>query len=78
MVSEYTGAKQAVEKVDKKFVVPLDKRIISEKIIEYFDYDLKKKKTLSKKNKEAAKEFSEKDMLDLFKKRFSKFVDKIK
>lgn len=46
IVSEYTGAKQAVEKVDKKMVVDLNKEKIVKDIFDYFNLSLKKKKRI--------------------------------
>lgn len=77
IVSKYTGAKQALGKVDKRFVVPLNKWVISKKIIEYFNLDLKKKKSLSKKNKNIARKFNEKKMLKTFRKQFQNLIKDI-
>ena len=77
IVSEYTGAKQAVEKFDKNFIVKLDKKRVSKKIIDYFRLSLNEKKELSKKCKKVANEFNEKDILDLFEKEFIKFIKEV-
>ena len=75
IVSKYTGAKQAVEKFDEKFVVPLDKELISKRIVDYFNLNLKRKKELSKKCREVSREFNEKDMLKRFKEQFKKLIE---
>ena len=70
LVSEYTGAKEVLEKVDKDFISPLNKNLISKRIINYFNLNLKKKKTLSKKSRITARKFDEKEMLRSFKEKF--------
>lgn len=77
IVSKYTGAKEAVEKVDKKFVVPLDKKVISKRITDYFNLNLKRKKELSKKCRKVSREFNEKEMLKLFKEKFRSLLKDI-
>jgi len=59
IVSEWTGTKEVVAKVDEDLIVPLDKNIISEKIIWYFDLPIEKKKLLSDKCREVIKEYTE-------------------
>lgn len=74
IVSKFTGAKEAVEMVNSKFVVPLNKKIISKKIIEYFNKSLKERQNLSKKFKERSKFYSEEKQLQNFKKQFETLV----
>ncbi|MCX6749290.1 MAG: glycosyltransferase [Candidatus Pacearchaeota archaeon] len=76
-VSEYTGAKQAVMKADNKLILPMNKKIISEKLMNYLYSDLKEKKSLSKKCRKAAEQFNEKDTLEIFREKFSGFIEKV-
>ena len=78
IVSEYTGAKQAVIKADKNLITSLDKEEIVNKIEGYFNQSLNKKETLSKKCRKAAEIFNEKDMLNQFRRNFPKFIEAIK
>lgn len=77
IVSKYTGAKQIVEKADKKMVVDLNKEKIINNILNYFNMPLKKKKELSKKLRKVAKEFNENDILKEFNNKFSLLTRKI-
>lgn len=77
IVSEATGAKEAVACVDKNFVVPLDKEKASKKIINYFLMDISQKKILSKRFREEAKKFKEADILKFFKKQFESLIKEI-
>ena len=77
IVSNYTGAKQVVTKVNKKLVVPLSKEIVSKKVVDYFNLNSKKKRALSKKRRKIATKFNENEMLKSFKKQFSEFIIQI-
>ncbi len=77
IVSEYTGAKEVVEKANKDFVVSMNKGEIVEKILNWFDLDLKRKKEISKKGRIPAKEFKEEKMLKYFKKQLDSLVEEI-
>jgi len=79
IVSKFTGAKEAVEKVNSKFVFSLeDKERIVNKILEYFKKSQKEKLKLGKKFKKQAKFFNEKNCINLFKQRFSELINEIK
>jgi len=77
IVSELTGAKEAVETVAPGFVVPLSEKIVSENIINYFDKTLKEKMDLSKKVKERSKFYDEDRQLEDFKKQFGELVNEL-
>ena len=77
IVSDITGAKEAVEKVNPKFVLPLDGKLITEKIREYFDMSLKEKQEISKRFKEESKFYNEERHLKNFKKQFFELSDKL-
>lgn len=77
MVSDYTGAKDIVEKAGKDLVVSLDKGRISKRIENYFNSDLKEKEKTSKECRNIAGKYNEKDMLNNFKKKFDKLIKEI-
>lgn len=77
LVSEFTGSREVVEKVDEKFVLPLNKEIISKKIIEYFKIDIEDKLKLSLKCKKIAAYYSETNAVNAFKKAFEELYDEL-
>jgi len=78
IVSEFTGSKEFVEKLDKDFVVPLTKEIILRKINNYFKLDIKSKKNLSKRAKRATDDLNEMNQLKEFKNEFNQLLLKLK
>jgi len=74
IVLELTGAKEAVEKVDSKFIVPLNEKKISDKITEYFNKSLKEREILSGKFREQSRFYNEAKQLESFKKQFRELV----
>jgi len=77
IVSEYTGAKEVVEKANKDFVVPVNKNKIVEKIIKYFDSKQEEKEQLSRKVRIPAKKFEEEYMIKYFKKQLENLLKEI-
>jgi len=77
IVSEYTGSKEIVKKANKDFVVPLNKRKIIEKIIEYFNLSANEKKLISQRGRIPAKKFEERKMLEYFKKQLDVLLKEI-
>jgi len=77
IVSELTGAKEVIKKVDASFIVPLNEKIINKKIIEYFNKSLIEKRSLSEKFREQSKFYSEEKQLQNFKKQFEKLIKEI-
>jgi glycosyltransferase involved in cell wall biosynthesis len=77
IVSNYTGAKEVVRKADESLVVPLNKKIIVERILEYFELDPKKKKKLSEACRKAAKLYDEDKLLEDFEEKFEKLLEEI-
>ena len=75
IVSEYTGAKEVVEKVDKTFIMSLNEDIIVNKIKDYFNMKSKDKLKLSAKGRKIAADFREKDKLNSFKNQFENLVE---
>ena len=77
IVSNLTGVKEAVEKVRKDFVVPLEVDKAKEKILEFFDLDIIEKKALSKEFKEVSNFYSEDKQLKEFRKTFGKLLEEV-
>ncbi|MCR9253794.1 MAG: glycosyltransferase family 4 protein [bacterium] len=59
IVSEWTGTMQVVKEINEDLIVPLDPKIIAERINWYFDLSLDLKKELSEKAKEAVRNYTE-------------------
>ncbi|MBI2966892.1 MAG: glycosyltransferase family 4 protein [Bacteroidetes bacterium] len=74
LVSDWTGAKEVVEQVDGRLIVPLDARIIAEKIIWYFNLPISEKEKLSVKGKNIARVYTEKNAIDYYKATFNKLI----
>jgi glycosyltransferase involved in cell wall biosynthesis len=73
-VSEWTGAKEVVEKVDSKLIVPIDEKIIAEKILWYFNLPLENKKQLSDKCREVVKGYTEENAILFHQEKFAELV----
>jgi glycosyltransferase involved in cell wall biosynthesis len=70
LVSEWTGAKEVVEQVDSRFIVPLDSSLIAERITWYFNLPFSERALLSKKNRQVAVNYTEENSVTDFKKVF--------
>lgn len=77
MVSEWTGAKDVVEKIRKDFILPLDKNKVAEKIIEYFNYTIEEKETLSNEFRKIGYSYNETDKCKDFIPVFKKLIHKV-
>jgi glycosyltransferase involved in cell wall biosynthesis len=77
IVSNLTGAKESVEKVNKDLVVPLEEDKIIKRIIKIYNSDKSKKYELSKKCKKIGKEFEEKKRLKEFEDNFWDLIKEI-
>ncbi len=77
MVSENTGAMQAIKKVDRGLILPLRKETIVKKIEDYFKLSIKRKGELSRKSRKVAGDFNEERVLAAFKNKFSKLIDDV-
>jgi glycosyltransferase involved in cell wall biosynthesis len=60
IVTEMTGSKDLVKKVDSSLIVPVDVNAISAKIVEVLSMDIKEKEALSRRAKQVAGEWSAK------------------
>jgi glycosyltransferase involved in cell wall biosynthesis len=70
IVSEWTGSKEVVEKLDSNLIVQLDKNRIAEKIHYFFSLPTEKKIILSQEAKKIAMEYEEDKVVDFYKKTF--------
>lgn len=77
IVSEYTGAKEVVEKINPKFVVPLDKKTAIKAILDYFNLSKEKKKRLSLRGRKLASDFKKANQTKNFKKKFEELIYEI-
>lgn len=79
MVSEETGTKEFVQKIDKKLIVPLNSKEIAKRIIWYFSLKESEKLKLSKKAIKIAfsKDFDKKQVLNKFVKDFNEMLKEI-
>ncbi len=77
IVSELTGAKEAIEKVDEQFVTRLKIDEINKKIQNYFNLSLQERNILSKKFREMSKFYNEEDQIKNFKHQFEDLVTEI-
>ncbi len=73
-VSECTGAKELVEKVDEKLVLPLDPDVMAEKILWYFNLPAHSKKELSDKSRKIAQTYTEEYAVEFHKQTFEAMV----
>jgi len=77
VVSEGTGARDVIRKIDSSYVVRLEEKEIVAKIINHFSMSPKRKKRLSKDLRKLAKHFNKKSILKDFKKRFFEILGEI-
>ena len=75
IVSEWTGTKQIVEKIDKRLVVKLDESEIAERILWYFDLDHETKASLSEKSRIEAAHFTEEKSTLHYQKVFEEIIN---
>ncbi|HXU27657.1 MAG TPA: glycosyltransferase family 4 protein, partial [Bacteroidia bacterium] len=74
IVSEWTGTKEIVEKVDPKFISQLNENDIAEKISWYFSLSLAEKNSYSIQFKEIAKDYNEKASILHYQNTFNEFI----
>jgi glycosyltransferase involved in cell wall biosynthesis len=79
MVSEETGTKDFIKKIDTRLIVPLNSKEICKRIIWYFSLKEKEKLKLSKKSIKIAfsKELNKKYILNKFVKEFNEMLNEI-
>jgi glycosyltransferase involved in cell wall biosynthesis len=76
IVSDWTGSKEAVEKISEKLVVPLQASLISDRVIWYLGLSVAEKKILSEKAREVSRFYTEENAIAHFKKTFEKaYID---
>lgn len=74
LISEWTGAKEVVNKVNLKLISPLDKHVIAEKINWYFNLSMSEKKILSDKSRQVALQYTEDSALEIHRRAFSQML----
>jgi len=77
IVSELTGAKEAVGAVNPDLIAPLDKLKVTEKIRRYFEKNLVERKNLSERFKNKSKFYGEQKQLLNFRNRFEILMEEI-
>ena len=75
IVSEYTGSKEFVNKIDPKFVLPLDYQKVAKEILAYFNLSYAEKLKLSKKARAIGRKVNEKSSRIRFKKYIEEFLE---
>lgn len=76
IVSEWTGAKEAVRKVDPRLIVPLDPQVIAERILWYFGLPLQERIEMGKRAREVILlDYTEAKAIDTFRLRVREMLD---
>jgi glycosyltransferase involved in cell wall biosynthesis len=78
VVSEWTGAKEAVEQIDRKLITPLDKSRIAESIVWYFDLSEDEKKRISDESRKIAEGYTQEKALHCYQDTFRKMAMDLK
>ncbi|KAA3649015.1 MAG: glycosyltransferase family 1 protein [Bacteroidetes bacterium] len=78
IVSEQTGAKQVVRKLNKDFIVPLDSESISKAVLNYFSLNNEEKTNLSINAKRIVQDFTEEKAKNQFIKTFENVIKDLK
>lgn len=71
IVSEWTGTKEIVKKVDPSFIVELNKQKITDQIVKYFDLPLAERQKLGKESSVIGKTYTEERAIKDFKNKFN-------
>jgi glycosyltransferase involved in cell wall biosynthesis len=74
IVSDWTGAKEVVELVDARLIVPLDQNIIAEKIIWFYNLPHPERVALSEKCRAIAANYTEQNAIENFRNTFLKMA----
>jgi glycosyltransferase involved in cell wall biosynthesis len=74
LISEWTGSKEVISKVDSSLVVPIDTFIITNKLIELTKLPIVKRKNLSNKMKLESKRFTEDFALEHYQHTFNEII----
>ncbi len=59
LISEWTGSKEYVKKVNESFIIPLDQEVVTRNILRFADFTAEERKSYSDRSREVAKEFTE-------------------
>jgi glycosyltransferase involved in cell wall biosynthesis len=75
MVSEWTGTKELIAKVDSHLITPINNaEEVSDRLIWYFNLPAEEKKNLSERCRTIISEYTEERNIELFKKTFEKIM----
>lgn len=74
LISEWTGTKEMIEKIDTRLIVRLDVELVSDKIRWYYNLPLKDRKMISEKSKAISKEYTEDKAITHYKNTFEKLL----
>ncbi len=76
IVSDATGAKELVLKVDRKMVVPLNASKAADAIVRYFSLNAKERKDLAVKSKRAVHPYTEESITSSFKRGYKSLLER--
>jgi glycosyltransferase involved in cell wall biosynthesis len=72
LISEWTGTRETVKKVDENLIAPLEPEAIAEKILWYFSLTSAERKKLSERSREVVKEnHDERKVIEIFRNKVS-------
>jgi glycosyltransferase involved in cell wall biosynthesis len=74
ITSKFTGANEVVKLADESFIIPLDSKALSKKLVEFFEMPFVEKKILSNKCKKVSKNYSEDIQIKIFKRKFKELL----
>jgi len=74
IVSEWTGSKEVVSAVDPSFVIPVDIKSVSSKILDCVRLSKAERDSIARKMREESKKFNQDYALDHYQKTFHQFV----
>lgn len=74
LISEWTGSREVVAQLDENLIIPIDQKIISEKLLELAEMPLEKRKNISLKSKEISKNYTEEFALEHYQNTMNQFI----
>lgn len=78
LVSEWTGTKEVIQKIDPSLITVLDENTIAEKIHQYFRLPEEQKRVLSNKAREIAGQYTESRVIENYRKTMAKLITDIR
>lgn len=74
IVSEWTGAKEAVKLVSNDLITPLDKNAVAERILWYFNLPDAEKQKLSERGRSVAENYTEEKAIECYRNTFKQII----